>query len=111
MTGKKYKVVITQSGKADVKEKKKYILLHFKYREYAENYSRKIKKAAKRLERFPTGQRNILMSMRLSYAVNVMTGIKSGECHLALPAFKKFLTALLWNHMCPRLHRQEHRHP
>lgn len=51
------------------------------------------------------------MSMRLSYAVNVMTGIKSGECHLALPAFKKFLTALLWNHMCPRLHRQEHRHP
>lgn len=55
LTGKKYKVVITQSGKADVKEKKKYILLHFKYREYAENYSRKIKKAAKRLERFPTG--------------------------------------------------------
>lgn len=55
LTGKEYKVVITQSGKADVKEKKKYILLHFKYREYAENFSRKIKKAAKQLKRFPTG--------------------------------------------------------
>ena len=28
--------------------------MHFNYREYAENYSRKIKNAAKRLERFPT---------------------------------------------------------
>lgn len=35
MENKKYKVVIAQSGKLDVKEKKKYILQQFKYREYA----------------------------------------------------------------------------
>lgn len=34
MTDRKYKVVIAQSGKQDVKEKKKYIIQHFKYREY-----------------------------------------------------------------------------
>ena len=45
MENKKYKVVIAQSGKLDVKEKKKYILQQFKYREYAENFSKKIKKA------------------------------------------------------------------
>ena len=42
MEYKKYKVVIAQSGKLDVKEKKKYILQQFKYREYAENFSKKI---------------------------------------------------------------------
>ena len=31
--------------KVPVKEKKKYILQQFKYREYAENFSKKIKKA------------------------------------------------------------------
>lgn len=45
MENKKYKVVIAQSGKLDVKEKKKYILQQFKYREYAENFSKKIKKS------------------------------------------------------------------
>ena len=45
MENKKYKVVIAQSGKLDVKEKKKYILQQFMYREYAENFSKKIKKA------------------------------------------------------------------
>lgn len=54
MGNKKYKVVITQSGKMDVAQKKKYILLHFKYREYAENYSKRIKKAAKELATLPT---------------------------------------------------------
>lgn len=40
----KYKVVIAQSGKMDIVQKKKYILQHFQYREYAENFSHKIKK-------------------------------------------------------------------
>lgn len=40
----------------DVKQKKKYILVHFRYREYAENFSRKIKKAVKQLNTFPTGR-------------------------------------------------------
>ena len=52
---KRYKVVISQSGKADVKNKKRYIIQNFKYREYAENYSSKIKKAAEELAIFPIG--------------------------------------------------------
>lgn len=51
----KYKVVIAQSGKNDVKNKKRYIIDNFKYREYAENFSRKIKKAAQELDTFPAG--------------------------------------------------------
>ena len=55
MENKKYRVVIAESGKRDVKEKKKYILQHFKYREYAESFSQKIKAAAMQLKVFPTG--------------------------------------------------------
>ncbi len=54
----KYKVVIALSDKQDIVQKKKYILQHYKYREYAENFSRKIKKAVKELETFPTGYRH-----------------------------------------------------
>ena len=55
MEYKKYKVVIAQSGKLDVKEKKKYILQQFKYREYAEDFSQKIKKRFLHLIRFRPG--------------------------------------------------------
>ena len=41
---KRYKVVIAQSGKMDVKNKKRYILEKFKYRDYANNFSAKIKR-------------------------------------------------------------------
>lgn len=51
----KYNVVIAETGKVDVKEKRKYILQQFKYREYAENFSKKIKEAAYELDTFPTG--------------------------------------------------------
>lgn len=51
---KRYKVVIAQSGKTDVKNKKRYIIQNFKYREYAESFSMKIKKAAGELAIFPT---------------------------------------------------------
>lgn len=51
---KRYKVVIAQSGKTDVKNKKRYIIQNFKYREYAESFSVKIKKAAGELAIFPT---------------------------------------------------------
>ena len=50
----RYKVVIAQSGKNDVKNKKRYIIQNFKYREYAENFSSRIKKAAEELAIFPT---------------------------------------------------------
>lgn len=51
----KYKVLITDIAKEDIKEKKKYILRNFKYREYAEYFSRKIKKAVQELDTLPDG--------------------------------------------------------
>lgn len=39
----KYRVLITEIGKEDVEEKKRYILRNFKYREYADNFSKEIK--------------------------------------------------------------------
>lgn len=49
---RKYKVVIAQSGKLDVKEKK-YILQQFKYREYAEDFSQRLKSGSA-LDTLPT---------------------------------------------------------
>ena len=51
----RYKVLITDIAKEDIKEKKKYILRNFKYREYAEHFSRKIKKAVQELDTLPDG--------------------------------------------------------
>ena len=52
-----YHVEIAESGKQDVKDIKKYILDHFKYRELGENFSKKIKKAALGLDTFLQGHR------------------------------------------------------
>ena len=52
---KKYKIVISKDALWDIKSTKKYILDTFKYREYAENFSKKIKKAIKDLDFFPKG--------------------------------------------------------
>ena len=38
----------------DVKNKKRYILENFKYRDYAQDFSAKIKKAVRELDTFPT---------------------------------------------------------
>ncbi len=51
---KRYRVVIAQSGKMDVMNKKRYIIENFKYRDYAQNFSAKIKKAAQGLDTLPT---------------------------------------------------------
>lgn len=51
----KYKVLLSKDSIDDIKETKQYILTTFKYREYAENFSKKIKKAIKELSVFPTG--------------------------------------------------------
>lgn len=51
----KYKILLSKDALADIKETKKYILTTFKYREYAENFSKKIKKAIRELNVFPTG--------------------------------------------------------
>ena len=51
----KYKILLSKDALADIRETKKYILTTFQYREYAENFSKKIKKAIKELNVFPTG--------------------------------------------------------
>lgn len=52
---KRYKVVIAQSGKMDVMNKKRYIIENFKHRDYARNFSAKIKKAVQKLDTLPIG--------------------------------------------------------
>ena len=46
-----YRVMIAQSGKEDIKERKRYILSKFR----AENFTQKIKKAVQSLDTLPTG--------------------------------------------------------
>ncbi len=53
MRNKKYRVVIAVSAKRDVAEKKNYILEHFQYRQYAEDFSQKMKTAISQLDTFP----------------------------------------------------------
>lgn len=52
---KKYKVVLSKDALQDIKDYKNYILKNFKYREYAENFSKKIKMAIKSLDPFAEG--------------------------------------------------------
>ncbi len=52
---KKYKIVLSKDALEDIKNTKAYILKTFKYREYAENFSRKIKMAVKDLSPFAEG--------------------------------------------------------
>lgn len=49
---KKYEILLSQDALQDIKDNKRYILKNFKYREYAENFSKKIKKAIKSLTPF-----------------------------------------------------------
>lgn len=55
---KKYKILITKNALLDIKSIKQYILDNFKYREYAENFSKKIKKAIMQLDYFPKGYKD-----------------------------------------------------
>ena len=52
---KKYKIVLSKVALQDIKNTKTYILQTFMYREYAENFSRKIKSAIKELDPFAEG--------------------------------------------------------
>ena len=52
---KKYKILLSKDALQDIKDNKSYILKNFKYREYAENFSKKIKKAVKELDPFAEG--------------------------------------------------------
>lgn len=52
---KKYKIILSKDALQDIKSTKAYILKTFKYREYAENFSKKIKAAIKALDPFAEG--------------------------------------------------------
>ena len=52
---KKYKIVMSKDALQDIKSIKTYILQTFMYREYAENFSRKIKSAINALDPFAEG--------------------------------------------------------
>lgn len=52
---KKYKIFLSKDALQDIKDNKSYILKNFKYREYAENFSKRIKKAIKELDPFAEG--------------------------------------------------------
>jgi plasmid stabilization system protein ParE len=52
---KQYKIILSKDALQDIRNTKTYILETFKYREYAENYSRKIKAAIKALNPFAEG--------------------------------------------------------
>ena len=52
---KKCKIVLSKDALQDIKDTKTYILKTFKYREYAENFSKKIKKTIKALDPFAEG--------------------------------------------------------
>ena len=52
---KKYKIVLSKDALQDIKNTKTYILKTFKYREYADNFSKKIKTVIKTLDPFAEG--------------------------------------------------------
>lgn len=52
---KKYKIVLSKDALQDIKNTKTYILQTFMYREYAENFSTKIRSAIKELDSFAEG--------------------------------------------------------
>lgn len=52
---KKYKIVLSKDALQDIKNTKTYILQTFMYREYAENFSKKIRSAIKALDPFSEG--------------------------------------------------------
>lgn len=54
-TNLKNKIVLLKDALQDIKNMKIYILQTFRYREYAENFSRKIKSVIKTLEPFAEG--------------------------------------------------------
>lgn len=51
----KYKIILSKDALQDIKNTKKYILTTFKYREYADNFSKKIKTAIQNLNPFAEG--------------------------------------------------------
>lgn len=54
----KYKIALSKDALQDIKNTKTYILRTFKYREYAEDFSKKIKATIKALDPFAEGYKS-----------------------------------------------------
>lgn len=52
---KKYRILLSKDAMQDIKAHKSYILKTFRYREYAENFSQKMKEAIKGMSPFAEG--------------------------------------------------------
>jgi len=55
MTNTQFKIRYAYSARDDIADIKKYILIHFKYRQLADNFKKKMQKAEKGLITFPDG--------------------------------------------------------
>lgn len=67
---KKYKVILSKDALEDIKNTKKYILDTFKYRQYAENFSKKLKKAVRSLSVLAAGYKKtgfVIENMEVYY--------------------------------------------
>ena len=67
---KKYKVILSKDALEDIKDTKKYILDTFKYRQYAEDFSKKLKKAVRSLSVLAAGYKKtgfVIENMEVYY--------------------------------------------
>ena len=67
---KKYKVILSKDALEDIKNTKKYILDTFKYRQYAEDFSKKLKKAVRSLSVLAAGYKKtgfVIENMEVYY--------------------------------------------
>ena len=71
MKWKKYKIEYAHSSRDDMRVIKKYILHKFKYREYAENFTKKMKAVAETLKTLPTGILKMVVRVFLQSASQV----------------------------------------
>lgn len=72
----KYRVLITEIAKEDVKEKKKYILKNFKYREYADNFSKEIKRAIRGYDIYLKAYKNYLLFYTVDKKTDTVTVLR-----------------------------------
>ena len=67
---KKYKVILSKDALENIKNTKKYILDTFKYRQYAEDFSKKLKKAVRSLSVLAAGYKKtgfVIENMEVYY--------------------------------------------
>ena len=63
---KQYRVGLSTAAMKDIERTREYIFVHFKYRSYAENYLKEIKKAVLGLAVFPEGYEQTEFNVKVS---------------------------------------------